>query len=366
MLKPTTRILITRILIRSLLGLFFAALLCAGSLYWFYTEGLNRPLPLSENRVYQLNSGSSLRDVGFELAEAGIFDYPTAIGWIAAARLEGKASRIKAGEYEIPAHSTPNNILSLFISGKTRLHTITLYEGWNFRQVMAEINKHPKLDHQLKGLGDAEIMEKLGYPGIHPEGRFFPETYYFSAGMTDISFLKRAYHFMEKELAQAWSGRQPGLAINNAEELLILASIIEKETGVDSEYPVISGVFMRRLYQGMRLQTDPTVIYGIGESFDGNLRRVDLTTDTPYNTYTRAGLPPTPISMPGRNALQGAANPQRGDELYFVAKGDGSHYFSATLPEHECAVITYQLKSKAPNKFLSQCRIYPSCPACQG
>ena len=227
--------------------------------------------------------------------------------------------------------------------GRTLQYRFTLVEGWNIRQVRAALRNASPLQQKTAQMSDAELMAALGHPDQHPEGRFLPETYVYTRSESDLDVLKRAYAAMEKALAAAWEARAPGIPLQSAEEALILASIIEKETGIAEERPAIAGVFARRLKIGMPLQTDPTVIYGIGSGYDGNIRRRDLTTDTPYNTYTRKGLTPTPIAMPGADALRAAVDPADGDALYFVAVGDGSgrHVFSATLAEHNAAVARY-------------------------
>ena len=217
-------------------------------------------------------------------------------------------------------------------------------EGWNFKQVLAAVSGHEALKHTLKGLTDGEIMARLGHPGEHPEGRFYPDTYKFPRGTTDAAFLERAYQSMSRLLAEEWGKRDPDLPLKTPYEALILASIVEKETGVADERSEIAGVFVRRLRKGMKLQTDPTVIYGMGDNFKGNIRRRDLKQDTPYNTYVHTGLPPTPISMPGSAAIRAVLHPAPGKSLYFVARGDGSHYFSKSLAEHNRAVRKFQLK----------------------
>ena len=228
-------------------------------------------------------------------------------------------------------------------AGKVLQHRVTIIEGWNIRQLRAALKRADPLLHTTDDLDDAALMQRLGFGGQHPEGRFLPETHIYQRGDSDVDVLKRAHAAMEKALDEAWQSRAPDLPINTPYELLTLASIIEKETALASERPQIAGVFMRRLQIGMRLQTDPTVIYGIGAAYDGNIRRRDLTTDTPYNTYTRAGLTPTPIAMPSRDALMAAAQPAAGDALYFVAVGDGSgaHVFSSSLDQHNAAVARY-------------------------
>jgi UPF0755 protein len=223
-------------------------------------------------------------------------------------------------------------------------HALTLIEGWTFRQVMGALGQDDRLTRTLTGLSDEAVMERLGYPGLHPEGRFFPDTYYFVRGVSDISLLQRAYERMLQVLDGEWSARSSDVPLEQPYEALILASIIEKETAVAAERAKIAGVFIRRLEKGMLLQTDPTVIYGLGTAFDGNLRRRDLEQDSPYNTYMRPGLPPTPIAMPGRASIHAALHPESGTALYFVARGNGEHVFSASLPEHIDAVRRYQLK----------------------
>ncbi|MGD1983802.1 MAG: endolytic transglycosylase MltG, partial [Chromatiaceae bacterium] len=259
-------------------------------------------------------------------------------------RYTGQAQKIRAGEYRLTPDLQPEALLALLVSGRSISYSLTLLEGWNIRQVRAAVAGHEALAQTLDGVDDATLMARLGRPDVHPEGRFFPDTYRFTRGMTDLDFLRRAMETMDRELAAAWDGRADDIPLRTPHEALILASIIEKETGQVAERPEIAGVFTRRLKKGMKLQTDPTVIYGMGERFDGNLRRRDLREDTPYNTYVHHGLPPTPISMPGRGALQAAVNPAAGKTLYFVSRGDGSHVFSETLKQHNAAVRKYQLK----------------------
>jgi UPF0755 protein len=263
-----------------------------------------------------------------------------------------RGARIQAGTYRIMTGTTPPALLKQIVEGRVAQFGLTLVEGWNIYQVMDAIERSDSLKHTLRGMSNAQIMERLGRPAEHPEGRFFPETYKFPKGLTDLAFLQRAYRLMEERLAYEWEQREPGLPYKSPYEALIMASIVEKETGLASERRQIAGVFVRRLKKGMRLQTDPTVIYGLGVGFDGNLRRRDLLADNPYNTYRKAGLPPTPIAMPGADAIHAALHPAPGNALYFVARGDGSHHFSATLEEHNGAVIKYQLKGK-PRPFSS-------------
>ncbi len=339
------------------------AISCGG--YWLYKYRLTAPLPLYEDVRYTVPSNSTLRQVAIELMDEGLLDYPTALAWVSLARFQKKAHRIKAGEYLIEEGTTPQQLLDIMIAGKTIQHTLTIPEGWNFRQMMAAVRKHPELVQTLGDIDNAAIMAKLGWKKRHPEGRFYPDTYHFPTGTTDVKFLQRAYKIMETELKAAWEKRSDDLPLKTPYEALILASIIEKETGAAEERPLIARVFVRRLEKNMRLQTDPTVIYALGEAFDGNIRKRDLRIKNPYNTYVYKGLPPTPIAMPGRAAIHAAVNPVESDALYFVAKGNGSHQFSATYREHRCAVIEYQLKNKSPRRYRSQCRKYPRCAACR-
>ena len=256
-------------------------------------------------------------------------------------RLSGQARLIKAGSYEITPGTTPRSLLSMLVRGDQTLKSVTLVEGWTFTQVRAALQKAELLAPDSVGLSLEMIMEKLGKPGIHPEGRFFPDTYTYAKGSSDFSVLKRAAKAMDKRLDAAWALRAADTPLKSALDALTLASIVEKETGKPSDRAQIAGVFTNRLRINMRLQTDPTVIYGLGDKFDGNLRKRDLLADTPYNTYTRGGLPPTPIAMPGKAALLAAVQPQPTSALYFVAKGDGTSQFSASLEEHNAAVNKY-------------------------
>lgn len=263
--------------------------------------------------------------------------------WRLLARETDTASQLKVGEYALEPTLTPRELLKRMREGRTLQYRFTIVEGWNIRQLRAALRAATPLQQKTAELSDVELMTALGHEGQHPEGRFLPETYVYTRSETDLDVLKRAYAAMEKAVDAAWQARAQDIPLQSAEEALILASIIEKETGIAEERPAIAGVFARRLKIGMPLQTDPTVIYGIGSSYDGNIRRRDLTTDTPYNTYTRRGLTPTPIAMPGVDALKAAVNPADGNTLYFVAVGDGSgrHLFSATLAEHNAAVARY-------------------------
>lgn len=334
-------------LLAMLLRLLFLAMLGAGflavAIYTDYDTALNAPLAIGEKPVvYNVEPGTSFRTVVNDLRERGWWSHPAGY-FLWQVRQRGIGGRLKSGEYEIVPGMTALQLMDHLISGKTVQHQVTLLEGWTFAQVRAEIEKSDVLRQTLKGLDDAAVMARLGHPGEHPEGRFFPDTYHVTRETTDLDLLKRAYGRMEQVLREAWEKRADGLPYRNAGEALIMASIVEKESALAAERPQIAGVFVQRLEQGMKLQTDPTVIYGIGRSYDGNIRRRDLETDTPYNTYTRAGLPPTPIAMPGRDAIVAALNPADTGALYFVARGDGSHVFSRTLEEHNQAVAKYQL-----------------------
>jgi UPF0755 protein len=298
-------------------------------------------LPASEV-VYQIPTGSSLSAVAKDLEKRGYLD--SALYFQLMTRWKGQAGNLKAGEYTLNKGLTPKALINLFVSGKVKSHALTIVEGWTFKELLVAVNSHESLKQTLEGLTSQEVMVKLGLPDIEPEGRFLPDTYHFPKGTTDSEFLKRAYNAMETYLANEWAQREQGLPLKTPYEALILASIVEKETGQAEERPQIAGVFIRRLQKGMLLQTDPTVIYGMGDRYKGNIRRSDLREDTPYNTYVHKGLTPTPISLPGADAIHSVLHPAKGNTLYFVAKGNGYHQFSATLAEHNSAVRKYQLK----------------------
>lgn len=286
-----------------------------------------------------VSSGQSLSALAAGLARRELMTHPRVFArW---ARWQGADQRIQAGEYLLPAGATPRSLLAMLVQGRVLLHPLTVVEGWRFDEMLAALRAHEAV--RDTGMSAAEIMDVLGEPELHPEGLFFPDTYRFARGTSDLDILRQARDRMRRQLEDAWSQRADGLPLASPYEALVLASIIEKETGLDAERERVSGVFVRRLRLGMRLQTDPTVIYGLGADFGDRLRRDDLRRDTPYNTYTRHGLPPTPIALPGQRSLHAAVNPADGDELYFVATGrpDGSHYFSVTLEEHNRAVARY-------------------------
>lgn len=293
--------------------------------------------------------GDSLKATLRKLRDAGITQ-GVDLEWQLLARQVDAAGKLKVGEYALAPALTPRELLTRMRQGRVIQYRFTIVEGWNFRQLRAALATAKPLQQSIGSLDDAALMARLGVAHQHPEGRFLPETYLYQRGDSDLDVLKRAHAAMDKALAQAWAQRAADLPLASPEQALILASIIEKETALGSERPLIAGVFLRRLQMGMKLQTDPTVIYGIGSSYDGNIRRRDLTTDTPYNTYTRTGLTPTPIAMPGREALLAAVRPAPGDALYFVAVGDGTgaHAFSATLAEHNAAVARYLQRRREP------------------
>ena len=288
--------------------------------------------------VFEVPRGASLSSVARRLEKEGWMDRPES--WVRHANRERLARRLKAGEYRLEPGTSPAMLLEQFVAGDVILHTLTLPEGWTFRQALAAIQSHAEIKAELEGLDDARVLARLGMRDAHPEGLFFPDTYRFPRGTTDRELLRQAHTRLESELAAAWSRRADGLPLDSPYEALILASLVEKETGAAEERPLIAGVFVNRLKRGMRLQTDPTVIYGIGEKFDGNLRRRDLETDTAYNTYLRTGLPPTPIALAGREALDAAVRPAATKSLYFVATGlgDGRHYFAESLETHNANV----------------------------
>jgi len=308
-------------------------------------RSLAEPLAIDEAPMpLVVEPGTTLRELVTTLAERGVIEHP--LYFVLYARWRGDAQRIKAGEYAIEAGTTPLALLEQLVAGRVVQHSLTLLEGWTFAEIRAAVAAHEALETTLEGTADPIIMARLGMPGMSPEGWFFPDTYHFPRGTTDFEFLARAHRTMRERLEREWAERAPDLPFDDPYEALILASIVEKETGHPEERARIAGVFVRRLGKGMRLEADPTVIYGLGERFDGNLSRVHLRTDSPYNTYTRHGLPPTPIGAPGAASIHAALNPAPGEALYFVAKGDGSHQFSRTYDEHLEAVRRYQLSQR--------------------
>ncbi|MFL9711475.1 endolytic transglycosylase MltG [Methylobacillus sp. Pita1] len=308
---------------------------------YFVTTPLQFPTKTVE---FDLRMGSSLRTISEQLVDQGVLKEPWS--FILLVRAMKMAGGIKAGNYLLESGQTPYELFITLSNGNVTQDSITFIEGWTFAQMRQALNNHESVRHLTMAYTDEEIMRNIGAAGSLPEGLFFPDTYFFSKGMSDQDILKRAHVAMQNRLKAAWEQRSAGLPYSSPYEALIMASIVEKETGKASERAVIAGVFLNRLRIGMRLQTDPTVIYGMGEAFDGNLRKKDLLRDTPFNTYTRVGLPPTPIAMPGMAAITAALHPAKTDALYFVGKGDGSHQFSRTLNEHNRAVVRYQLKGR--------------------
>jgi UPF0755 protein len=333
--RPRSRLLYRASVLAMLI--LIAASAAAGAAWWW----LGQPLPLARPNVeVSIEPGTPPREVARAWVDAGV-QVPAwwLYEWF---RWSGEARRIRAGSYEIDAGTTPRQLLAKMVQGDETLESVRLIEGWTFRQWRAELARSKHLKPVSAGLSEAELMAAVGTPGIAAEGRFFPDTYVFSRGVSDLTVLKRAHATMQRRLAEAWGERAADSPLKSADDALILASIVEKETGVAADRGLIAGVFSNRLRIGMPLQTDPTVIYGLGEAFDGNLRKRDLLADTPFNTYTRGGLPPTPIAMPGLASLRAAVRPQPTKALYFVARGDGSSVFSDTLDDHNRAVNRYQ------------------------
>jgi UPF0755 protein len=327
---------------RFLLIILVIATLVGGGAWLGYRIFVSTPIELgTDSVVLDVSRGTSLRQLSEQLVARGMLDNPYL--FMVLGHISGEGTRIKAGEYAVPTGLTPPQLLALLASGKVIQHAVTIVEGWTFRQALAALSADKRFVKSISGISCDELMTRLGYPGQNPEGRFFPDTYHFTKGTSELEILRRAHRTMEMVLAQEWDKRLDGLPLASPDDALILASIVEKETGLASERERIAGVFIRRLALGMRLQTDPTVIYGIRDTYDGNLTRADLNDDTPYNTYIHTGLPPTPIALPGRGSIHAALHPAEGDSLYFVARGDGSHQFSATLAEHNAAVRQYQL-----------------------
>jgi UPF0755 protein len=326
---------------KKLLLIFF--LLLALMVFWArqqYQQMLVQPV-VSEPEVLVIEKGESFKKIAAKVQlQLKVNPY-----WFQIIAYQREVTqKLKAGEYTLQPGMTIPDLLTLLVSGKTRQYAITFPEGFTFKQIRQRLESNPNLQQQLQTMTVEELLKKLGSPYAHPEGLFFPETYFFEKGSSDYAVLKRAYQKMQKVLQQEWQTRQPGLPLETPYQALILASIVEKETAKPSERAIIAGVFIRRLQKGMLLQTDPTVIYGMGDRYQGNIRRKDLKQPTPYNTYVIQGLPPTPIAMPGREAIHAVLHPAKGKSLYFVAKGDGSHVFSATLREHVNAVNRYQKK----------------------
>ena len=316
------------------------SLSAVAALAWLAWYASSPVTPAQLPAEFSIAPGSHLRKAGQELEARGLIRHPAA--FVLLGRLLGQAGKIKAGSYLLNRPLSPYQLLNKITLGETLLAKVTVIEGWTFAQMRAALDAQPRLKHDTAGLSDAELMRAIGATESHPEGLFFPDTYYFDAGSSDLDLYRRAYHTLAGKLAAAWQGRAAGLPYQTPYQALIMASIVEKETGAPDERPLIAAVFINRLRIGMRLQTDPTVIYGLGQRYDGNLRKADLLADTAYNSYTRAGLPPTPIALAGEAAIQAALHPEDSRALYFVAKGSGRHQFSNTLEEHNRAVNRYQ------------------------
>jgi len=317
-----------------------AVALTVGYLGWYWFHALT-----PEPETIVVKPGMSLKAFARELTRRGVLHEPQS--FVLLANLLGQGRALKAGEYLFEPGISARGILAQVVAGRVVRYPVVLVEGWTFRQFLQALARAEKLTQTLAGRTPGQIMTELGFPDQHPEGRFFPDTYHFTTGDSDRMILARAYQRMQERLELEWSARAPDVPVRTPYEALILASIVEKETGKPEERALIAGVFTNRLRRGMRLQTDPTVIYGLGDRFDGNLRRRDLERDNPYNTYTRTGLPPTPIAMPGAAALRAALHPAETRAVYFVSRGDGSHVFSETLTEHNAAVIKYQLNGRS-------------------
>jgi UPF0755 protein len=313
------------------------AVIAAGFFYWSQQAIIKAG---GASIPFAVTSGSGVRGAAQEVARSGVPVQPLLLE--ALVRLSGKAGRIKAGSYELEPGVSPQRLVEQLVRGEFAQHSLVVIEGWTFRQMRQAIAENTALKHDTVNLSDAELLAKVAPDYQQPEGLFFPDTYLFAKGASDLQIYTRAHALMQKKLVVGWSNRAPDLPYKTPYEALVMASIIEKETGQKADRDLIAGVFVNRLRKGMLLQTDPTVIYGMGERYRGNIRKRDLQTDTPYNTYTRAGLPPTPIALPGAAALAAALNPARTDALYFVARGDGTSHFSGTLNEHNQAVNKYQ------------------------
>jgi UPF0755 protein len=312
----------------------------AAAVLWSGVRSLDAPVRLTAPMRFKVTPGASFAHVATELATQGVVAQPRA--WILYARLKGLAPAVKAGEYEIQPGTTPRELLTKMVNGQVLLHSFTIVDGWRVQEMLAALRRNPDVKSTMSDTG-SNLMQKLGFPGIDAEGQFLPETYRFVSGTTDMELLRQAHAALAKELYTAWTDRDPALPLHDPYELLIMSSIVEKESGLPQELKLIAGLYLHRLSVGMRLQADPTVIYGMGERYDGDIRTADLRSDGPYNTYTRTGLPPTPIALPAAAVIRATAHPEKTDAIYFVAsvKDDGSHVFSSTLEAHNAAVAAY-------------------------
>ncbi|MEX6675924.1 endolytic transglycosylase MltG [Pseudomonas sp. W2Oct36] len=336
-------------MIRKLLVLLETGVVLAGLLlglaYWEQSSVLRQPLNLTQEKLLDVPSGSSPTGVLNRLQADGVIKDAFWLRLYWRFNLQGQS--LHSGEYRMAPGMNAESLLDLWQKGEVVQYSVTLVEGWTFRQVRAALAKQVKLEQTASDLSDPELMAKLGHPDVFPEGRFFPDTYRYVRGMTDVELLKQAYSRLDEVLQEEWEKRAADVPYSDPYQALIMASLVEKETGVPQERGQIAGVFVRRLQQGMLLQTDPTVIYGLGDRYNGKITRALLKEPTPYNTYVISGLPPTPISMVGREAIHAAMHPVAGNSLYFVARGDGSHVFSADLDAHNAAVKAFQLKRRA-------------------
>jgi UPF0755 protein len=324
-------------MIRRLFKLVILLLLATAVLGFYVTRPLSLP---STPFIFDLKPGHSLKGTARELQQAGLLEQDWPFVWMA--RLLGHSTQLKAGNYVLEHPVSPLELLKIISKGEVSQRQIVVIEGWTFKQLREALNASPDIAHDTMNMTDEEILRRIGATENHPEGLFFPDTYYFASGSSDLRIFKRAYQTMQKQLQRVWLARAPDLPLQTPYQALILASIVEKETGASTDRSMIAGVFVNRLRKGMLLQTDPTVIYGLGDKFDGNLHKRDLLKDNVYNTYTRRGLTPTPIALPGVAALQAALHPAQTDALYFVSRGDGSSQFSSTLSAHNRAVNQYQ------------------------
>jgi UPF0755 protein len=322
--------------------------------YLWIEHEYQAPGPATAASRIQVEPGTNLRVVLAHLQAAGSLRSARAVEWYL--RLHRLRPRVQAGEYEIAPLASPAQIIAMFEEGKVVLEQVTVVEGATFGEFLNELAQHPRVLHTLAGKSPDQVMAALGHPGVHAEGEFFPDTYRFAGNTPDAVILGLAYERMQKELDAAWQVRSPQLPFDSPYQALILASMVEKEAALKSERPLIAGVFVNRLRRGMRLQSDPTVIYGLGASYDGSIHTHDLLADNPYNSYTRAGLPPTPIALPGQASLLAAVQPAKSEALYFVASGlnDGAHHFSSTLEEHNSAVKTYLARLREQERATAQ------------
>jgi len=330
---------------RIVLAVVLLAALALGGVFWVGVRSLDEPLRLAGPVRFKVLPGARFAHVAADLAAQGMLARPRA--WVLYARWKGLASAIKAGEYEIEPGTTPRALLAKMVSGQVLLHSFTIVDGWRVQDLLAALRRDPDVASTLPDPAP-DLMQKIGSLGVDPEGQFLPETYRFPGGTTDVELLRQAHAALNRELQAAWTDRDPAIPLQNANELLIMSSIVEKETALPRELPEIAGLYLHRLSMGMRLQADPTVIYGLGAGYDGELHTVDLRNDGPYNTYTRTGLPPTPIALPGAAAIRATAHPEKTDAIYFVAsgKGDGSHVFSSTLEQQNTAVAQYLARQR--------------------